>query len=119
MHSISFLFLTFGVAQRCILTLTLTLILCHALHPNPNPDSDPALHLEIMPFELQIVSHMQTSCEGVSQCAEGEGDTCACKGTVYYGRKFADGKPGSGAVTSLEQMMTTGNRNNHGVSKLI
>jgi hypothetical protein len=38
-----------------------------------------------------------------SSCQENE--VCQCHGTAYYGRKHFNGKPGSGAVTSLVQMM--------------
>jgi len=41
-------------------------------------------------------------------CASGEGDLCMCTGSVYYGRKFAHGKPGSGATTSIDELMRSG-----------
>lgn len=41
-------------------------------------------------------------------CADQEGDFCPCQGDVYYGRKYADGKPGSGWTTSLEQLKSAG-----------
>ena len=34
--------------------------------------------------------------------------SCSCTGTVFFGRKFVSGKPGSGATTSLDQLKTTG-----------
>lgn len=45
---------------------------------------------------------------GVSVCASGEGQTCQCTGTVYYGRKYVNGRPGGGATTSLSQLKGSG-----------
>jgi len=36
-------------------------------------------------------------------CAEYD-DKCTCKGTAYYGKRFANGKPGSGAISTFEQL---------------
>lgn len=41
-------------------------------------------------------------------CAENENDNCACNGQVYFGAKFASGKPGSGAHTTLSQLKALG-----------
>jgi len=41
-------------------------------------------------------------------CASGEGELCSCAGTVYYGRKFAEGKPGSGDTTTIEELLQSG-----------
>eukprot|EP00808_Paulinella_micropora_P009603 g9125.t1 len=41
-------------------------------------------------------------------CANSENILCDCEGgTIYYGRKFVTGKPGSGDTTSLEQLQDT------------
>merc|ERR1719161_3368893 len=40
-------------------------------------------------------------------CAAKEGAMCECKGTVYYGKKFTSGKPGSGAITTLDELKAT------------
>lgn len=45
---------------------------------------------------------------GVSVCASGENQWCQCTGTVYYGRKFVNGRPGGGATTSLGQLRNSG-----------
>lgn len=45
---------------------------------------------------------------GVSVCASGENQWCQCFGTVYYGRKFVNGRPGGGAPTSLSQLRSSG-----------
>lgn len=37
-------------------------------------------------------------------CAN-EGDNCKCNGTVYYGKRFKNHKPGHGAITSYDEMM--------------
>lgn len=44
---------------------------------------------------------------GLSVCAS-ENQMCQCSGTVYYGRRYINGRPGSGTTTSLEQMRTSG-----------
>lgn len=36
-----------------------------------------------------------------------EGQHCSCNGTVYYGKRFVNGKPGSGAETSLRHRLDT------------
>lgn len=38
-----------------------------------------------------------------SVCAD-EGDNCACSGTIYYGRRYVHGMPGSGQETTLQQL---------------
>jgi hypothetical protein len=38
-----------------------------------------------------------------SVCAS-EGGRCSCPGEVYYGRKYVEGKPGSGWTTSFDQL---------------
>jgi len=41
-------------------------------------------------------------------CAESEGEYCYCPGgTVYYGKKFVEGQPGSGETTSLAQLKSS------------
>jgi len=40
-------------------------------------------------------------------CSE-EGKKCACSGHVTFGRKFASGKPGSGAINTFSQMLRIG-----------
>lgn len=40
-------------------------------------------------------------------CAGKEGETCKCNGTVYFGKKFTSGKPGNGAITTLDAMKAT------------
>jgi hypothetical protein len=42
-------------------------------------------------------------------CADGEGKTCKCNGTVYFGKKFAGGKPGNGRKATFDEMT----RSNH------
>ena len=39
-----------------------------------------------------------------TKCAD-EGGVCECTGHVVYGRKFVSGKPGSGELTGVTQMM--------------
>merc|ERR1712072_600706 len=39
----------------------------------------------------------------IKLCAN-EGQTCQCTGRVYYGRRFVNGKPGSGQRMTFEQM---------------
>merc|ERR1712048_518568 len=41
-------------------------------------------------------------------CATSENKNCVCTGTVYFGRKYVAGKPGRGAVTSLDQLKGSG-----------
>jgi len=36
-------------------------------------------------------------------CADSENKDCACKGTVFYGQKFAEGKPGAGEVWTYKE----------------
>jgi hypothetical protein len=43
-------------------------------------------------------------------CTSGEGQLCVCVGTVYYGRKFVSHKPGSGAMTSLQQILESNHK---------
>jgi hypothetical protein len=40
-------------------------------------------------------------------CADGEGKTCACSGTVTYGKKFLSGKPGTGTRTTTAAQMAS------------
>lgn len=40
-------------------------------------------------------------------CAAKEGAVCSCNGTVYYGKKFTSGKPGHGALTTLDALKGT------------
>merc|ERR1712232_245093 len=40
---------------------------------------------------------------GIKHCAD-EGQICQCTGRVYYGRRFVNGKPGSGQQMTFEQM---------------
>lgn len=56
--------------------------------------------------DLDDLDEDETS--GVSVCAYGEGQTCQCTGTVYYGRKYVNGRPGGGATTSLSQLRSSG-----------
>jgi len=37
-------------------------------------------------------------------CADGENKDCKCHGDVYFGSKFLANKPGSGALTTFEQL---------------
>jgi len=55
-------------------------------------------------------SFLQKS-SGASICASGEGKTCSCDGDVFFGRKFKKGKPGSGDLSSLDQIKSEGNYN--------
>lgn len=43
-----------------------------------------------------------------SPCADNEGDSCDCKGTVFFGRKYRMGTPGYGDLTNLEQLKQHG-----------
>jgi len=46
------------------------------------------------------------ACESVLNtevCAE-EGEMCGCEGTVFYGKKFRVGQPGSGQMTTFEEL---------------
>lgn len=38
-------------------------------------------------------------------CAESEGLTCKCTGTVYYGQKYVSGRSGTGWTTTLPQLL--------------
>jgi len=39
-------------------------------------------------------------------CAVSESDTCKCKGTVIYGKRFVKGRPGHGEVASPAQVLS-------------
>lgn len=66
---------------------------CKSIPPAPDPTPAPTFAAE--PFV----------------CASGEGETCKCAGTVYYGKKYVTAdKPGSGSTTSLPQLLEGGFR---------
>jgi hypothetical protein len=60
-------------------------------------------------------SHLLPSCSlpphhHTQVCAENEGESCECTGTVVYGRKFVNGRPGApghGNTTTLAQLGST------------
>lgn len=53
---------------------------------------------------LKIIEEAEAPIEYFSVCAYAEEDTCYCKGTVYYGLKFVEGKPGAGKMTSFQEL---------------
>lgn len=50
----------------------------------------------------------------ISVCAYSENQDCHCTGTVFYGRKYVHGTPGSGATTSLEQLKSSNFKSHSG-----
>ena len=52
-------------------------------------------------------------------CANGEWANCKCAGTVYYGRKFRQGKPGHGQTTDLAKLKQFGSYMTKSVSSSI
>lgn len=48
-----------------------------------------------------------TSTLGPYRCTSGENKPCACNGTVIYGKKYVSGKPGHGALTTLQDILDT------------
>eukprot|EP00930_Biecheleria_cincta_P081556 TRINITY_DN7066_c0_g1_i1.p1 TRINITY_DN7066_c0_g1~~TRINITY_DN7066_c0_g1_i1.p1 ORF type:complete len:514 (-),score=90.78 TRINITY_DN7066_c0_g1_i1:69-1610(-) len=59
------------------------------------------------PTSQQLAATVSNGKEAVA-CAEHEGDSCDCKGTVFFGRKYTTGIPGFGYHTNLEQLKHTG-----------
>lgn len=50
---------------------------------------------------------LQASASSASEptvCADAENKDCACNGDVYFGLKFANGKPGDGKLTTFERV---------------
>merc|ERR1719264_2469284 len=40
-------------------------------------------------------------------CADDENKVCSCNGLVFYGKKYVSNKPGSGAMTTLNQLKSS------------
>jgi len=55
---------------------------------------------------LQKPAFLQTS--GVSVCADAEGKGCSCDGDVYFGKRYKNGKPGSGDLAVLAEVKASG-----------
>jgi hypothetical protein len=86
-----------------------------AQHPGMTPACGfmgPASRLGVAAWLLLILTDIPSPVSAVTGCSEGyrcasEGGTCYCDGAIYFGKRYASGKPGSGVETTWGQMMNS------------
>lgn len=59
------------------------------------------------PPTAQLAAAVSNTQEAVA-CADHEGDSCDCKGTIFFGRKYRAGSPGFGFLNNLGQLKKSG-----------
>ena len=63
---------------------------------------------DLAPAQVTVLSATGETILSEDGEAGSEGASCSCTGTVYYGRRFVSGRPGSGTTTTLYELQQSG-----------